>query len=135
MEAELEINKISNETTVLRPLPLSTWFPYDEQKHYVFSFIWQIIDGIVAASFVTYTDCLIFSLIIFPLGQITILNYNLSKLDKYIESFMNITNTPFEKASYLVFRNCIIHHQDTIRYGSDFQIYINSNGQIVLKGI
>lgn len=100
---------------VVKPLPLSSWFPYDEQKHYVVSYCWQIVNGCLASAFVTYTDCLIFSLIIFPLGQITIHNHSLINFSENVDNFMKKTNSSLEESRRLVFRSCVINHQNIIR--------------------
>lgn len=110
----MDIDKLTNETIIIKPMPLSTWFPYDEQKYYLISYCWQFVDGCIAASFVTYTDCLIFSLIIFPLGQITLLNHTLTNLDKYINVFAVSTDKSLEEAGQIVFRDCAIKHQEII---------------------
>lgn len=119
----MEVNTLTNETIIIRSLPLSSWFPYDEQKYYVASYCWQLIDGCLASAFVTYTDCLLFSLIIFPLGQISILNHTLVNFSsEYVNKLMKQNDLPLEERNRLVFRKCVIVHQNIIRWG--FQEYI-----------
>lgn len=110
VEGIQETDKLTNMTTTVKPMPLSSWFPFDEQEHYVISYCWQFVDGCIAASFVTFTDCLIFSLIIFPLGQITLLNYELVNFQTYI----NTTGMSADAASKILIRNFALQHQEII---------------------
>lgn len=107
VEGKIKFDRLTNETIIIKPFPLSTWFPYDEQKYYLFSYCWQLVDGCIAASFVTYTDCLVFSLIIFPLGQIHLLNHTISNIGKYVKAID-------EQARQNIFRRCVIHHKNII---------------------
>lgn len=111
---KVKTDRLTNETFIIRPFPLSAWFPYDEQNYYLLSYCWQFLDGCIAASFVTYTDCLIFSLIIFPLGQITLLNHALINSKEYIHKLMIRSNTSSEEASRVVLKSCVLKHHEII---------------------
>lgn len=112
----LEINSTNNETKVIKPLPLSSWFPYDEQKYYIKSYCWQILDGCVGSSFVGYSDIFTFSLIIYPLGQIKILKHILSNFQHYAAKVKIQIKCSKELSSFITLRQCIRLHMVTIRY-------------------
>lgn len=108
-------DEIENKTVAIKILPLSRWFPFDEQKYYMQSFCWQILDGAIGASCVAYTDIFTFSLIIFPLGQIGILNHILHNAHEYILKVKIQLNCSMEEASFLAYRECILEHKKIIR--------------------
>ncbi|KAJ8964915.1 hypothetical protein NQ314_004522 [Rhamnusium bicolor] len=104
-----------NETVLVKALPLSSWFPFDEQKYYLESYLWHILDICVGAIFVTGTDIFTFSLIIFALGQIKILIYILSNFDEFVTKIQNQINCSQEEASFITLRECILKHKEIIR--------------------
>ncbi|XP_050299216.1 odorant receptor 49b-like [Anthonomus grandis grandis] len=75
-----------NQTVVVKPLPLSSWFPFDEQ-HYYLAYMWHVLDSLVGASFVTYTDIFMFNLITYPSGQLTMLQHLLRNFEDYKKSY------------------------------------------------
>nr|UTN00919.1 odorant receptor [Semanotus bifasciatus] len=109
-----------NLTVIERPLPLSSWFPFDAQKYYLQSYLWHMLDGSIGASFVTYTDIFSFSLIIFPLGQIKILIHILSNFEEYAEKVKHQLRCSSEEASFVTLRECILKHKEIIRYINEF---------------
>ncbi|KAG5900095.1 hypothetical protein JTB14_016064 [Gonioctena quinquepunctata] len=120
VEDIIKFDAKKNQTVVIKALPLSSWFPYDEQKYYLQSYLWHILDGCIGASFVTNTDIFTFSLIIFPLGQINILKHILVHFDEYAEKVKKQLNISAEEASFVTMRECILKHKDIIRYINDF---------------
>ncbi|KAJ8947661.1 hypothetical protein NQ318_009545 [Aromia moschata] len=110
-----EFDAATNQTTIIKVLPLSSWIPYDEQKHYLISYLWNILDGCIGASYVMYTDIFAFSLIIFPLGQIKILMYILRNFGKYVEKIRKQLGCDRDEASFLTVRECILKQKDIIR--------------------
>ncbi|XP_060531138.1 uncharacterized protein LOC132704859 isoform X2 [Cylas formicarius] len=107
-----------NETMLIRALPLSSWFPFDEQKYYWWAYAWHVVDACIGASFVTYTDILMFSMIVYPTGQLKILDYILRNFQFYEANVADGRGD--DRASYLAFRECISKHRDIIAYVDDF---------------
>lgn len=62
-----------------RPLPVSTWFPFDNQKYYYTAFLIQSIDSNFGCHFTVAADTFLLSLIIFAVCQLRILNYKIRK--------------------------------------------------------
>lgn len=116
VEDIVKFNEATNETTVIKPLPMSSWFPYDPQERYLLSYLWHILDGMVGASYVMYTDAFTFSLIIFPLGQIRILIHVLSNFPKYVLKVKERIECSRDEASFVTLRECILKHKEIIRY-------------------
>lgn len=112
----VKFNEATNETTVIKALPLSSWFPYNPQEHYLFSYLWHIFDGIVGASYVMYTDVFNFSLIIFPLGQIRILIHVLSNFRTYALKVKERVKCTKDEASFITLRECILKQKEIMRY-------------------
>ncbi|XP_074026902.1 odorant receptor 10 isoform X2 [Leptinotarsa decemlineata] len=120
VEDIIKFDAEKNETISIKALPLSSWFPYDEQKHYLASYLWHILDGSIGASFVMYTDIFTFSLIIFPLGQIHILKHILRHFNEYALKIKHQLGVTEEEASFITIRECILKHNSIIRYINDF---------------
>ncbi|XP_030767718.1 odorant receptor 49b-like [Sitophilus oryzae] len=110
-----------NSTYFIKNLPLSSWFPFDEQVYYLTAYVWHIFDSLIGASFVTYTDILMFSLIVYPTGQIRILHHVLKNFSTYMDNVKRLNNIENdEDASYTTFRECIRRHKEIIRYVDNF---------------
>nr|UTN00907.1 odorant receptor [Semanotus bifasciatus] len=112
----VRFDKATNQTKIVRGLPLSSWFPFDKQEHYTLSYLWQIFDGTVGASYVMYTDIFTFSLIIFPIGQIKVLMHILRNFNTYVQKTQDRYGYDRDEASFLTMRECMIKHKDVIRY-------------------
>ncbi|KAJ8983701.1 hypothetical protein NQ317_009136, partial [Molorchus minor] len=108
-------NKVTNETTIVKVLPLSSWLPYNAQEHYLCTYLWQIFDGTIGASYVGCTDVFTFSLIIYPLGQIKMLIHILRNFHKYVGKTQNVLGVERDEASFLTMRECILKHKEIIR--------------------
>ncbi|XP_023312071.1 uncharacterized protein LOC111692342 [Anoplophora glabripennis] len=129
VDEKIKFNKATNETKVIKALPLSSWFPYDPQDHYLASYMWHIFDGTVGASYVMYTDAYNFSLIIFPLGQIRILTHVLSNFPRYVLKVKDQLQCSRDEASFITLRECILKHKEIMRY---LQEYNDSMKNIML---
>ncbi|XP_076273498.1 odorant receptor 30a-like [Rhynchophorus ferrugineus] len=115
------IKVADNSTAVIKSLPLSSWFPFDEQIFYLAAYIWHIFDSLIGASFVTYTDILMFSIIVYPTGQLRILRHVVRNFESYkqrIKRYYNIGTD--EEAAIVTFRECIFKHKDEISYVDNF---------------
>ncbi|KAJ8978567.1 hypothetical protein NQ317_012091 [Molorchus minor] len=115
-----KFNKVTNETTVIKALPLSSWFPYNPQEYYLYTYLWQIFDGLIGASYVMYIDVFSFSLIIYPLGQIKMLMYILRNFHKYVGKTQNVLGVERDEASFLTMREFIMKHKEIIRYINEY---------------
>ncbi|XP_023310498.1 uncharacterized protein LOC111691620 [Anoplophora glabripennis] len=112
----VKFNNVTNETTIIKALPMSSWLPYDPQKHYLISYLWHMFNGLIGASYVTVADAFSFSMIIFPLGQIRILLHVLTNFSEYVGKVMEQNQCDRDQASFLTLRECIIKHKEIIRY-------------------
>lgn len=115
VDGGIEFDSTSNTTKAIRALPLSSWFPFDEQDHYVLSFTLQVLYGCTGASYVSYTEIFTFSLIIFPLGQIKSLNYILSNFQEYVLKVKHQLCCSSEEAGFITLRELILQHKEIIR--------------------
>ncbi|CAH1107764.1 unnamed protein product [Psylliodes chrysocephalus] len=120
-----KINPITNITKIIKPLPLSSWFPFDEQTYYRPAYLWHILDCYVGASFVNNTDIFSFGIITFPLGQIVILNHILSNFEKYVNKVQNQLGVERDEASFVTLREIILKHKDIIEYIKVFNEEMN----------
>lgn len=124
----IEIFDVEMNTTIyFKPLPISAWFPYDEQKYYKQSLCWQIMDGVVGSNFVSCTDVFTFSLIVYPIGQMRILNHLFCNIEQYAKKVQREQNCSFEDSTLIVLRNCLEHHKNIIRLIRELQNYYFSS--------
>ncbi|KAJ8968955.1 hypothetical protein NQ317_013833 [Molorchus minor] len=107
-----------NETVIIKPLPLSSWFPFDEQENHLACYICQIIDTFFGAAYLTFSDIFNFSLIIFALGQIRLLKYILNNFETYVTKIGDQLSCSQEEASFITLRQCILKHKEIIWTGS-----------------
>lgn len=68
---EDHFNRVSGK----RPLPISIWLPFDNQKYYLSAYLIEIIDSNFGCIFTVGTDMFIISLMIFAVCQLKVLNY------------------------------------------------------------
>ncbi|XP_060532111.1 odorant receptor 30a-like [Cylas formicarius] len=108
---------VNNATTYIKLLPLSTWWPFDAQKHYTVAYVWNVIDGIVGSQFVTNTDILTFTLIIYASGRIEILGQKFKNFSVYVKR-LRYEGRVFcaEKAAETALKTLIFEHLQIIRY-------------------
>lgn len=57
----------------VKPLPFSSWFPFDKYRYYGLAYTLQVIAGVYSCQFVVCTDLLLFSFMIFCIEQMQIL--------------------------------------------------------------
>lgn len=76
----VEMNII--ESDGVKPLPFSSWFPFDKNYYYGFAYTIQVIAGVYSCQFVVCTDLLFFSFMIFSIGQLKMLQIVLKKFEK-----------------------------------------------------
>ncbi|KAH1020319.1 hypothetical protein HUJ04_009999 [Dendroctonus ponderosae] len=46
--------KVGNMTKIIKPLPLSSWFPFDEQEFYKVAYVWQVLDSLNQITWVMF---------------------------------------------------------------------------------
>ncbi|CAG9771216.1 unnamed protein product [Ceutorhynchus assimilis] len=114
-----------NATETSKPLPLSLWFPVDEQKYYLIAYARQILDGAVAISFIAYTDVFMFTVMVFPVGQLRILNFMLENFDSYKRKHSNLHGTD-SAVAHKVFVDMILRHKKIIEYVKSFNDTMSS---------
>ncbi|CAH0559342.1 unnamed protein product [Brassicogethes aeneus] len=109
-------NNVTGKIDNQRPLPFSSWYPYDTNDHYVETFAWQIFTGPVIEGFVVYTDSYLYSLMVFAVGQMKILQHILGNFKLYSKKFQERLNVNEERASQVAIKSCILFHQEIIQY-------------------
>ncbi|XP_023309827.1 odorant receptor Or2-like [Anoplophora glabripennis] len=115
-----------NETVVIKALPLSTWYPFDQQKHYVLTYLWEEMDVFMATTFIGCSDIFAFSLIIFGVGQIKILKLILSNFQEFAMNIKDQLHCSQEEASYITLRECILKHQEIIEYINEYNLIMKN---------
>lgn len=108
---------IDNGTVVYRarPLPLSSWFPFDRYKYYSVAYFYHIVAGMVGTAFTAVTDIMFYGLIIFGIGQIKILQHRLRFFAEYAEEYKSNRNCcSDEEAHTVVIWKCIAKHKEII---------------------
>ncbi|KAL1490027.1 hypothetical protein ABEB36_013939 [Hypothenemus hampei] len=99
-----------------RPLPLNSWFPYDVQKHfwetYVFQVLWCVIFGLSVFFSYFVVFCVLFSAI----GQLKIIHYILKNFQTYQDKKFTFSNQFQSDPAEFTFKFCIRKHQQLIRF-------------------
>ncbi|XP_048517034.1 odorant receptor 30a [Dendroctonus ponderosae] len=111
------IVSIGNTTTVMRYLPISSWLPFDKQEHYPYAYIWQVLNVLQGATYVTSTDILMFNLIVFPAVQLRKLQHLLKNFAHYKEKVKTLYNiADDEQVAKITLVYFISRHKEIIRY-------------------
>ncbi|KAJ8919266.1 hypothetical protein NQ315_003850, partial [Exocentrus adspersus] len=119
--AETPSMMVDNVTVEVKTLPVSAWVPFNPQKHYVTAYVLLLFNAnYLGTMFLISTEILAFGLMSYPIGQIHILKHvirNFAHYKKIVQRRLNLTP---EAASKVQLKECIIKHQDIIRYIGDF---------------
>ncbi|XP_050305612.1 odorant receptor 49b-like [Anthonomus grandis grandis] len=110
------IQKVGNDTVLLKTLPLSIWMPFDTQTYYARAYLWQMFFCLVGGSFVAYTDIFMFNLISYPSGQLKMLHHQLSNFDLYKQKNKIKHQLQDDNAASVTFIWFIKEHQEIIKY-------------------
>nr|QBB72994.1 odorant receptor [Protaetia brevitarsis] len=103
----------------IRPLPLSSWFPYNRYEYYYYSYAYHIVAAAIGASMVVLTDLLFVSIMIFLIGQLKTLQYHFKNAKKIAMVLkLNIGTTYNNSLNYTI-KYGIRMHQFIIRYVED----------------
>nr|AGI05173.1 odorant receptor 23 [Dendroctonus ponderosae] len=106
-----------NTTKAIGFFPLSSWFPFDEQKHYPYAYMWQTLSLLQGTMYVTTTDILMFNLIVFTAVQLRKLKHLLKNFVHYKERFMTLYNiVDDEQAAKITLIYFIRRHKEIIEY-------------------
>lgn len=99
-----------------KPLPFSSWFPFNKYKYYKIAYILHIIAGTYGCYYTACMDLFFISLMIFAIGQIKILQHalkNFRSAAKKIATKNDVNG--LESAIDVVVRNCLNDHLGIIR--------------------
>lgn len=96
----------------VRPLPFSSWLPFDKQEHYALVFAFHVLAGIISCDIVTSTDSLFYGLTIFCIGQIKILQESLRAFGPQF----GVDGIKDEEGTFRELKMCIKRHNKIIEY-------------------
>ncbi|XP_066146371.1 odorant receptor Or2-like [Euwallacea fornicatus] len=113
LEPPLEIQR-GNITVLSRPIPLSAWFPFNKDDHFVAAYILNSIYVIFCSTYDTFGEILLTSILVYPTIQLRILHHNLKNFDH------NLKETRFgtESAAFAM-KKCIHLHTAINDYITD----------------
>lgn len=98
-----------------RPLPFSSWFPFDKYKHYYLAYGMQMVAGTYGCNYVVCTDIFFFALMIFAMGQAKILRVMMMEFrKKALEEAKGGNEELIERAVCRVVRECVLEHKTLI---------------------
>lgn len=119
---ELHINKshyeVHNGTDVKnKPMPLSTWLPFNQNEHYVISYILTTVTTIYGGGYTCYSDVFFYALIIFCTGQIKILQEQLKEFKRSSKATNKNENTLVndEEDTNRNLKECVKQHKIIIK--------------------
>lgn len=100
-----------------KPLPFSSWFPFNKYQYYKTSYALHIFSGLYGCFYTVCTDILFYSFIIYGIGQMKILQYMLKNFrDIAKKSLSSNHERNLESAIHEVLKMCAKEHQIAIRY-------------------
>lgn len=99
----------------IRPLPLSSWFPFNRYKYYYSCYAYHIIAAMIGGSMVVSTDLFFIAFMVFVIGQLKILQYLLKNASNLGISLQESTGTTYDIALRRTIRYCLYKHQLIIR--------------------
>lgn len=105
------ISKNANITLIEKPLLFQSWFPFDANEHYLIAYGWQVFNGILGSMFSVSTDNFLFGLMIYPTGQLKILQNLIVNIKLCSDEGGNNEKCNVNKR--LV--ECVVHHIRIIR--------------------
>lgn len=105
--------------TVDKPLPFSSYLPFDKNYYYGTSFTLHFFAGVMGGFLTGTTDIFYWALMIFAIGQIKILQYKFKNLGKHALALMDKSKMSSDEAVNHCMKKCIILHQIIINYVTD----------------
>lgn len=126
---ELHLNKhlyeVQNNSTDFKnkPIPLSTWMPFNKNDHYILSYIITGVTTVYGGFYTCFTDVFFYALIIFCTGQIKILQNQLREFKKPSNSktqnkpglCFRKNTLPDEEETNINLRKCFEQHKVIIK--------------------
>lgn len=100
-----------------RFLPLSSWFPFDEQAHYYVAYLVQVLGGYLGTYNVAVTDVFFYAIMIFGIGQIKILQQRIVQFKETAERNCGIVSNA-EAEELKILKDCVKKHNTVIQYGT-----------------
>lgn len=111
-----ELYRVVNETIVYeeRPLPLSSWMPFDKYKHYLCTYLLQCYAVTIGGSYVYATDVFTYALLIFAVIPVKVLQY---QFRNFKAASMTISDRAEEEiVEQRVLGNCVKFHHRVIKF-------------------
>ncbi|KAI4471107.1 odorant receptor [Holotrichia oblita] len=103
----------------MRPLPLSSWFPFNRYNYYYPCYAYHIIAAMIGGSMVVSTDLFFIAFMVFVIGQLKILQYLFKNASKLGNALQESSGTTYNIALTRTVRYCIYKHQLIIKYVKD----------------
>ncbi|XP_076260256.1 odorant receptor 67c-like [Rhynchophorus ferrugineus] len=105
-----------NETIEVKQVPMMIISPFDQHDQHMAAFFWSTCTGGFLAIYFVTGDLMCFGFTIFAFCQIDILKYFIENFSKKSQEIQNYHRCEPGHAFRIVQRECIIMHQDIIRY-------------------
>ncbi|XP_050508109.1 uncharacterized protein LOC114324767 [Diabrotica virgifera virgifera] len=105
----------TNTTVNQRSLPVSYWFPFDEEKYFNIAFGWEIFSLTLSGHMSFAMDLFFFSTLAYILGQLRILRFMLDNFEKYRAKAEAQTMSTGSTADIVTLKLFIAEHQRMMR--------------------
>lgn len=107
----------NNITKVLRirPLPLSSWFPFNRYEYYYYCYAYHIVAAAIGGSTVVTTDLMFVSVMTFLIGQLKTLQYHFKNAKKIATVLKANIGVSYDKSLIYTIKYGIRMHQSIIR--------------------
>nr|QXE93243.1 odorant receptor 17 [Eucryptorrhynchus brandti] len=106
-----------NQTVELKMFPVASWFPFDDQKYFLAAYVINFVSSMIGASFVAYTDVIMYPLITYPVSQLKILQHILKNVEDYQRKIkLQIPQENDNRIAFVTFRCCVNKHREIIEY-------------------
>lgn len=92
----------------------SSWFPFNKTEHFTLVYVLHVVAGYYGSAYAVYSDAAFFSIMIYCVGQMKILQHYLSNIYKYSIDYQKINNCNLDEAQICVVKKFIVMHQDII---------------------
>lgn len=113
-----ELFNVINGTVVynVRPLPVSSWMPFDKYKYYYLTYIWQCFSITIGSAFVYATDVFMYTLLIFAAMPLKVLQYRF----KALAEISKFSKGPIVSSDDVLVEDalgdCVKFHQQIIKF-------------------
>ena len=114
MEQVGEIKTVNSTLGDIKPLPFSSWFPFDRYKYYYWCYAYHTVAGVVGTCATVFTDIFFVGLMTFAIGQMKILQYRLENSKSIILQELD-EDIPLESSMKELIGACVMEHQVIIK--------------------